>query len=71
MLTQSEVDLDQLMFDFGSAGQSLPTPEGQAESKRQSLSNAFDFSFVEDNPFGLSEELLPSREDLSWALEGL
>lgn len=73
VLAQGEADLNQMIIDFSAGGETLPNVEdtdGQA-SKRQSLSSSFDFTFMEENPFGLSDDLLPSREDLSWALKGL
>lgn len=70
--TEGEADLDQMILDFSTGGESLPNEENNVQtSKRQSLLTNFDFTFVEENPFGLSDDLLPHHEDLSWALEGL
>ena len=72
VLTQGVADLDQMILDFSTGGSSIPRQDEDAHAnKRQSLSNNFDFGFIEENPFGLNDDLLPSREDLSWALEGL
>jgi regulatory protein SWI5 len=72
VLTQGETDLDQMILDFGTEGETLPSEVNNVQtSKRQSLLTNFDFTFVEENPFGLSDDLLPNREDLSWVLEGL
>lgn len=72
VLTQGETDLDQMLLDFTTGGETLPSEESNGQtSKRQSLLTNFDFTFVEENPFGLSDDHLPHREDLSWALEGL
>ena len=72
VMTQGEGDLDQMILDFSAEGASTSSEEKDVHAnKRQSLSNNFDFSFIEENPFGLSDDLLPNREDLSWALEGL
>lgn len=72
VLTQGETDLDQMILDFSAGGETLPSEGNNVQtSKHQSLLTNFDFTFVEENPFGLSDDLLPSREDLSWALEGV
>lgn len=71
VLTQEMTDLDRMLLEFNAGEPSLSTDDGEVNvNKHQSLSNNFDFNFVEEDPFGLSEEFLPPREDLSWALEG-
>jgi len=72
ILSPGETELDRMILDFSTGGDSFPKEEkNEQASKRQSLLNNLDFTFVEENPFGLSDDLLPNREDLSWALEGL
>ena len=72
VLTKSEADFDQMLLDFSQGGASMPSEEKDVHgSKRQSLSNNFDFSFIEEDPFGPGDDLLANREDMSWALEGL
>lgn len=71
-VTQDASDIDRMILEFSTNGSSLSSGEGHVhENKQQPLSTNFDFTFVDENPFGLDEEFLPAREDLSWALEGL
>ena len=71
VLTQEMPDLDRMILELSTSGPSFSSGDGDINmNKHPSLSNNFDFGLVEEDPFGLSEEFLPTRDDLSWALEG-
>ena len=78
VLTQAEPDMDQMLLEFTSQPQSLTNGEKDSErEKHQAYMNSGDFSFLEDDPFGLGQDFhsrledLTKLENLSWRMGNL
>lgn len=75
VLTQAETDIDQMLLEFTSQAQPLPTGEKDNDiEKSHTYTSPGDFSFLDDDPFGLGQDF-PSRledftklENLSWRM---
>lgn len=75
VLTQAEPDIDQMLLEFTNPAQTLSNGEKDNDiEKSRTYTNSSDFSFLDDDPFGLGQDY-PSRledltrlENLSWRM---
>ena len=75
VLTQAETDIDQMLLEFTSQGQTFSDGETDSEiDKSRTYTNSNDFGFLDDDPFGLGQDFPPRLEDftrlenLSWRM---
>ena len=73
VLTQAQPDIDQMLLEFNSQAQSLGNGDKDNEmEKSQAYLSSGDFSFLDDDPFGLGHdyssriEELTRLENMSW-----
>ena len=75
VLTQAQPDIDQMLLEFNSQAQSLANVDKDNEmEKNQAYMSSGEFSFLDDDPFGLGHdyssriEELTRLENMSWRM---